>query len=157
MNSLANYISSNIGNYMKYDIAGGGKASLVDFLKIYFSEAKGSGEERIEQDNEIRASSREAEDYYNNYISNYDNRLKDRKDHNTITLADLLPQRQYLQGRKYVQNMEHYLKNYYPKNTGDRNKDSSSKNELKLTLADLPRLDSRPTIKTFIKEHDSDY
>jgi hypothetical protein len=37
-NSLAEYITPNIGNYMKYDTAAGRKASLADFLKIYFSE-----------------------------------------------------------------------------------------------------------------------
>lgn len=61
MNSLADYINPNIGNYMKYDTAAGGKASLVDFLKIYFSDEKTGGEERIGEDKEIRAS-RKAED-----------------------------------------------------------------------------------------------
>ena len=148
MNSLADYISPNIGDYMKYDTAAGRKASLVDFLKIYFSDEKGRVEERIAEDNEVRASKREGDDNYNNYISNYNknfNRSKDLRAPNTITLADLLPK---------VQNSDN-----------DRirrsKRDSSSKtvhkdtNPNNLTFADIYRPDaSNPRIKTFIKDDD---
>ena len=80
---------------MKYDTAAGRKASLVDFLKVYFSDKKGGGEERIE-DKEVRSSKGDEDDNYNNYISNYNNNFNRSKycgPSNTITLADLLPKR----------------------------------------------------------------
>ena len=129
MNSLADYISPNIGDYMKYDTAAGRKASLVDFLKIYFSDEKGRVEERIAEDNEVRASKREGDDNYNNYISNYNknfNRSKDLRAPNTITLADLLPK---------VQNSDN------DRIRRSRRKQYKAADRDSLTLADLPRPD----------------
>jgi hypothetical protein len=148
MNSIADYISPNIGNYMKYDTAAGRKASLVDFLKIYFSDENGRGEERIGQDKEVRSSKRETDDNYNNYIRNYNNnfnRGKDRRAPNPMTLADLL------------QNMQNFE---YDRIRSARYRESSIKaahketNPDKLTLAYLPRPEGRPTIKTYLKDGD---
>jgi hypothetical protein len=96
MNSLASYIKPNIGNYMKYDTAGGRKASLVDFLRIYFSDKKGRGEEARREDKEVRSSEADEDDNYNSYGHNYDSnfdRSKRRRVSRTVTLADLLPKR----------------------------------------------------------------
>jgi hypothetical protein len=148
MNGLADYISPNIGDYMKYDTAAGAKASLVDFLKIYFADERGRREERIAADKEVRSSKRREDDMYDNYIRNYNNnsnRSKDRRAPNTITLADLLPNMQSFDNDRIRRT---------------RYRESSCKaahketNPNKLTLAYLPRPDGRPTIKTYLKDDD---
>jgi hypothetical protein len=169
MNSLAEYISPNIGEYMKYDTAAGRKASLVDFLKIYFSDEKGRGEERIAEDKEVRASKREGDDNYNNYIRNYDNDFKRSRGHgapNTLTLADLLPKQEHTRNKQDNRNrnidssnIDHTesMQNFDRRSRRDFKEDNpSSKTNLKdkLTLADLPRPNDKPTIKTFLKEPD---
>lgn len=147
MNSLADYIRPNIGDYMKYDTAAGRKASLLDFLKIHFADEKGREEERIAADKEVR-SSKSGDDMYDNYIRNYNhnsNRSKDRKAPNPMTLADLLPN---------IQNFDN------DRIRRTRYRESSCKaahketNPNKLTLAYLPRPDGRPTIRTYLKDDD---
>ena len=143
MNSLAEYISPNIGDYMKYDTAAGRKASLVDFLKIYFSDEKGRGEERMAEDKEVRASKREGDDNYNNYIRNYNNDLKRSRCHrasNTLTLADLLPNMQNVDGDRIRRSR--------------RESSYNAAHRDNLTLADLPRPTDGPRVKTFIKNDD---